>query len=112
MKIVLRLVIISILVLILPNFIDGITVDSWFTSILVAVVLAFLNTFLKPVLKIVAFPITMFTLGLFLLVINAVIVLLVPHIVQGFSVDGFFPALIFSIVLSVCNTILGFIVRD
>jgi putative membrane protein len=71
--------------------------------IIFAVVLAILNTILKPVLKIITLPINLITLGLFTIVINAAMVLLAARIVNGFSVEGFIPALIFGVALAVID---------
>lgn len=70
-------------------------------------VLALLNTFIKPIIKLLALPVTMITLGLFLLVINAIIILLCSWIVDSFSVDGFASAFVFSVILSVITWILN-----
>jgi putative membrane protein len=77
------------------------------SAILVAVVLAFLNTVVKPILTILTIPITVVTLGFFLLVINALIIIFAGKLVPGFQVDGFFWALVFSLVLSLCTSILN-----
>jgi len=77
------------------------------TTVLVAVVLAFLNTIVKPILTILTIPITVVTLGFFLLVINAFMIILAGKLVNGFHVNGFFSALLFSLVLSVCTGILN-----
>lgn len=77
------------------------------TLIFVAIVLALLNTFIKPIIKLLTLPVTMVTLGLFLFVINALIILFCSWIVDGFAVDGFVSAFVFSIVLSVISWILN-----
>ncbi len=74
---------------------------------MVAVVLAFLNTIVKPVLTVLTIPITVVTLGLFLLAINAFIIIFAEKLVKGFHVDGFMSALFFSLILSVCTGILN-----
>lgn len=74
---------------------------------MVAIVLAFLNTIVKPVLTLLTIPITIFTLGLFLLAINAFIILFAGKLVSGFRVEGFWWALIFSMILSLCTSILN-----
>jgi putative membrane protein len=84
----------------------GINVTSFVSALIAAVVMAFVNTFVKPVLVILTFPITLLTLGLFLLVLNALLVLLVSRLVPGFEVDGFWPALLLSIVLWLVNSVL------
>lgn len=91
----------------MARLLPGVTVDDYLTALLVAVVLAFLNTIVKPVLTILTIPITVVTLGLFLLAINAFIIIFAEKIVEGFHVDGFFWALMFSLILSVCTGILN-----
>ena len=88
----------------LPEINSG---DGIVTLIIVAVVLALLNTFIKPIIKLLALPVTMLTLGLFLLVINALIILLCSSIVDSFAVDGFVSAFVFSIILSVITWVLN-----
>lgn len=105
MKILLRILITAILVMVLAHFMTGVEVASFTTSLLVAIVLGLLNIFIKPILVLLTLPVTIFTLGLFLLVINALIILLCSEIVGGFTVDTFFTALLFSIILSVCQSI-------
>ncbi len=105
-NILLKIVISSLAVFLAAYLLPGIHVDNYVEAILVAVVLALLNGFVKPVLIILTIPFTVFTLGLFLLVINAAMVLLAAHFVEGFHVDGFWWALLFSIVLSVITSIM------
>jgi len=82
-------------------------IDDYLSAILVAVVLAFLNTVVKPILTILTIPITILTLGFFLLVINALIIIFAGKLVPGFHVDGFMWALFFSLVLSLSTGILN-----
>ncbi len=84
----------------------GVHVKNFTTAIIVAIVLAVLNAFLKPLLVILTIPVTILTLGLFLLVINAVIVILCSKLVPGFTVDGFWYALLFSLVISLIAAVL------
>jgi putative membrane protein len=113
MNFIARLLISSFAVLITAYFLDGVTISNnqfyqgsspelnkFTTALLVAAVLAFLNSIVKPILTILSLPITFFTLGLFLLVINALIILFADRLVDGFHVDGFWTALWFSLVLS------------
>jgi len=114
-----KLFISTFAVLITAFFLDGVTIsqnqflsfdsaeiNKFLTAFLVAVVLAFLNSIVKPILTILSLPITFFTLGLFLLIINAVIILFTDKLVDGFKVDGFWTALWFSLVLSIVSSIL------
>lgn len=85
----------------------GVTVDSFMTAVVVAVVLGIINTFIKPVIQLLALPITFLTLGLFSLIINGLVIMVVGGIVQGFEVTNFLWAILFSIVLSLVNTVLS-----
>lgn len=112
MKLILRVLTTSILVLLISHFMKGVHVASFSTAIFVAIVLGLLNIFIKPILVLFTLPITFFTLGLFLLVINALIIILCDNIVGGFDVDTFFTALLFSIILSVSQSIVNLLLGD
>jgi putative membrane protein len=99
-------------VVVLAKFLPGVSVDSIKTALIVAVVLALLNTFLKPILVFFTLPVTVITLGLFLLVINAVMILICDYLIDGFEVKSFVSALLFSVVLSVCQWLLNLFVKD
>ena len=103
MKIVINLFLSTLAVLIAAYIIQGVFVDSFFTALVVAVVLGIVNAIIKPIIKLLTLPITILTLGLFSLVISALMVLLTDAIVPGFTVSGFVPALLFGIVLSLVN---------
>ncbi|MFM2214203.1 MAG: hypothetical protein RL427_1466 [Bacteroidota bacterium] len=105
MKILIRIFISALLVLIIAHFMKGVVVDEFTTALTVAIVLALLNFFVKPVLVLFTLPVTFFTLGLFLLVINALIILLCDHFVAGFKVDSFWTATLFSIILSLSQSL-------
>ncbi|HMH32322.1 MAG TPA: phage holin family protein [Puia sp.] len=85
---------------------SGVHIDKFTTALVLAIVLAILNAFIKPILIILTFPITIVTLGLFLFVINALIILLAARFVDGFKVDGFWWALLFSLLLSILTSLL------
>lgn len=104
---IIKLLITTILVVVLAHFLPGISVDSLQTALIVAVVLGLLNVFLKPVLVFLTIPATIITLGLFLLVINAIIILVGDYFVDGFYVSGFWSAFVFSILLSISQSILN-----
>ncbi|MBI3510081.1 MAG: phage holin family protein [Bacteroidetes bacterium] len=87
-------------------------VDGFVTALIVAIVLAFLNAIVKPIMILLTIPATIFSLGLFLLVINAVIILIADYFIDGFKVYGFWSALIFSIVLTIVNSIFEAIRRN
>jgi putative membrane protein len=102
-----RLILSALAVFICATVLPGAHVDGFLIAIVVAGVLAILNVLVKPILVILTIPITFLTLGLFLLVINTILILLVDWLVPGFTVDGFWWALLFSILLSLVNAIFG-----
>jgi len=112
MRFIVRIIITALAVVIASYILPGVNVDGGLTAILVAVVLSLLNAFIKPLLIILTIPITVVTLGLFLLVINALMILAVAEIVHGFHVGGFWYALLFSIVLTIVVSLLNALVRS
>ncbi len=90
----------------------GVSVTNYVTALIVALVLIIANMIVKPILVVLTIPITIFTLGLFLLVINAIIILLADYFVDGFRVDGFWWALLFSIILSIFNSLFSDLSRE
>lgn len=104
---VIRYIIIACVVLIIPRYLKGITVDGFTTALLVSLAMGFLNSFVKPVLKIISLPITFMTLGLFSLVITVGMVYLVELYVPGFQVSGFIAPLIFSLLIGFTNSVVG-----
>ena len=101
-----RIIVTSIVAFGLSYILSGITIDTFWTAIVVAIVLAILNAILKPILIILTLPITLLTLGLFLFVINALIILFAEHLIKGFRVDGFWSALLFSLLLSLVTSLM------
>lgn len=104
MSLVIRLVLSALGVLIAAYILPGVSVDGFFAAIVVSIILGILNWTVKPLLILFTLPLTFLTLGLFLLVINALIILLANSIVPGFQVEGFWWALLFSLVLTVLNS--------
>ena len=111
MSVILKILVSSLAVFFGAYILDGVYLDGFPTAILVALVMGFLNAFLKPILVVLTIPITFFTFGLFLLVINAVIILLADSALSGFAVNSFFTAVLFSILVSVITWILEAIAR-
>ena len=107
MNILLRIIISAVAVLLTSYLLPGVHINSFLSALIVAVVLAILNGILKPVLIVLTIPITILTLGLFLLVTNALIILIASSVISGFYVDGFWWALLFSIILSFISYLLG-----
>lgn len=105
MNLLVRLLITAGIVMLLAHFLTDVSVTGYTASLIVAAVLAFLNAIVKPILVILTIPITIITFGLFLFVINACIILLADKFIDGFRVDGFWTALLFSILLSISQSI-------
>ncbi len=101
-----KLITTSLAVIIVAYLLPGVHVESALSAIGLAIVLSLLNIFVKPLLILLTLPITVVTLGLFLLVINALIILLAAELVPGFSINGFWWALLFSIILSIVVSVL------
>jgi len=105
MKLIANLLVNAFSVFLTDYFLVGVHIKDFQTAIIVALFLGFLNTFLKPILNLLTFPLSFLTLGLFRFFINGLIVFLVTWFVPGFTVDNFFWAVIFSLVLSIINWI-------
>ncbi|MET6999145.1 phage holin family protein [Chitinophaga defluvii] len=101
MGFLIRLLVSALAAMLTAYLLPGVHLKSFVTALILALVLAILNILVKPILIILTLPVTIFTLGLFLLVINAIIILLATKLVSGFTVDNFWWALLFSIVMSV-----------
>ncbi|MBC2838898.1 phage holin family protein [Robiginitalea sp. SC105] len=112
MNFILRLLLSALAVVLLSKLLPGVSVASYGIAILVALVLSLLNFIVKPLLILFTLPVTILTLGLFLLIINAVIILLADAIVDGFAVNGLWWALLFSLLLSVLQSILFSFLRE
>lgn len=99
---------VSALVILTASYVlPGVHIESFAAALVTAVVLGIINLFIKPLLLLLTLPITILTLGLFALVINALMIILAGKIVPGFTVDSFWWALIFSIVVSAINSFLN-----
>lgn len=106
MNFILKVLITGLIAYLLQNILSGVRIVDMKTAALFALVLALLNAVVKPILVILTIPVTVFTLGLFLLVINAFMVLLAANLFKGVYVNGFWWALAFSILLSLGSSIL------
>lgn len=96
----------SIVIFLCAHLLKGVTIKSYWTSIGVAIVLAILNFLIRPLIIFFTLPLTVITLGLFILVINAWMLMLADKFVDGFNIQGFGYALVFSILISILNSIL------
>lgn len=105
MNLLIRIIVTALLVMLISYMMPGVHVDGFVTAIIVAVVLGLLNVFIKPIIVLLTLPVTIITLGLFLLVINALVILLCDEIVGGFDVSTFWTALLFSIILAIFQSL-------
>ncbi|MDW3210129.1 MAG: phage holin family protein [Reichenbachiella sp.] len=105
MNILIRLILSAIAVLICSYVLPGAHVSGFMTAIVVAGVLAIVNILVKPIFVLLTIPVTVLTFGLFLLFINTFMILLVSSLVPGFDIDGFWWAFLFSVALSIVNSV-------
>ena len=112
MKLILRILLSALSVIILANVLPNVSVDSFMTAVIVAVVLSLLNFLVKPILVILTLPVTIVTFGLFLLIINAIIILLADKLIVGFAVSNIWWALIFSLLLSFLQSIFFSLLKE
>lgn len=112
MKLILRILLSALAVIVLANVLPNVSVDSYVTAIIVAIVLSLLNFLVKPILVILTLPVTILTFGLFLLIINAIIILLADYLIAGFNVNGIWWALLFSLLLSFLQSILFSLLKE
>lgn len=96
----------AVAVLLIEYLLPGVTVDSYYTAVWVAVIIGVLYSILKPILVVLSLPVTILTLGLFLFVINALIIIIASKFIDGFNVSDFWSALFFSILLSIVQSFL------
>ena len=112
-KLILRIVINAVALWVAAYLVPGIGVTDQVTGLLIAaLVFGIVNALIKPIVSIISCPITILTLGLFTLVINALMLLLTGYLVPGLSVDGFVPALIGGLVIGIVSTLLSFLLVD
>ncbi len=113
MNILIKLLLNAVAVFVLAEVLNGVYVDNYITSLIVAAVLSVLNVLVKPILIILTLPVTILTLGLFLFVVNALIILLADKLIDGFSVDGIWTAILFSVLLCILQSVLhSFLKKD
>ncbi len=106
MNFIIRLLVTAAVAYGLAHFLSGVHIPDFKDAVIFALVLAVLNAIIKPILVILTLPITIITLGLFLFVINAIIILLADKAMDGVKIDGFMWALIFSLILSLISSLL------
>ena len=109
MYLLLKWVVFALIVSFTAWLIPGISVENYFSAFIAAAAISIINVSLKPILTLITLPINVFSLGLFTLVINALLLMFTAYLVPGFEVDGFIAALLGSIMISVLSVGLSFI---
>ncbi len=112
MNFIIRLLITAAIAYGLSMFLSGVHIVDYTHAIIFALVLAVLNAIVKPILIILTLPITILTLGLFLFVVNALIIIFADKLIDGIRVDSFLWALLFSLILSVLNSVAFTMLKD
>lgn len=102
----------STALLVVAHVVSGVTLDNWRTVFIAALVLGLLNAFLRPVLIFLTLPVTILTLGLFTLFINAFLFYVAAHLVGGFHVSGFWQAFIAALVFSLVSFLLSLVLAS
>ncbi|MBP9836907.1 MAG: phage holin family protein [Candidatus Pacebacteria bacterium] len=105
MKLITKLLLTALTLLIVAEYIPGINIDGFYPAIIAAITIGLLNLFVRPILFILTLPITIVTLGLFMIVINASLFWFAASFIDGFSVDGFGYALLGSIIVSIVSAL-------
>ncbi|TVZ52348.1 phage holin family protein [Dokdonia sp. Hel_I_53] len=112
MKSILKILLTAFVVVILAKIIPGVTVASYMYAIFVAIILSLLKFIVRPILIILTLPVTIVTFGLFLFIINALLIMLTDFFISGFEVSSIWTALLFSILLSIFQSVLFTLVPD
>jgi putative membrane protein len=105
MKLITKLLLTALVLLIVAEFIPGISVDGFYPALMAAIVLGLLNLIVRPILFILTLPITVLTLGLFMFVINALLFWFAATFIDGFSVSTFWHALLGSLIVSAASAV-------
>jgi putative membrane protein len=104
MNFIIKILISAAIAFALSKILSGVHIDSITTALIFAVVLAAMDAIVKPILVVLTLPVTIVTLGLFLFAINAIVILLASKLIDGIKIDGFWWAMLFSIILSIFDT--------
>lgn len=107
-----RWIINALILMLLPYFVKGVSISNFYIALIAALVLAFVNAIIRPIILILTLPINILTLGLFTLVINGLMFYFVASFVKGFDIAGFWPAFWAALVYSIFSLIINFFVSN
>ena len=105
MRLITKLLLTALTLLLVAEYIPGIEIDGFYPAIIAAITIGLLNLFVKPILFILTLPITIITLGLFMIVINAVLFWFAASFIDGFAVDSFLHAMLGSLIVSIVSAV-------
>ncbi len=112
MALLIQLLVSTVAILVASYILSGgVQVDGFWTALVIAIVLGVINMFIKPVITILTLPITIVTLGLFMFVLNALLIMLVSVIVPGFHIANFWWAFGFSLIVSVISSFMNALIK-
>lgn len=111
MKLLMRLLLNSLVLLLLSHWLPGIAVSGWYAALITALLLGLVNALVRPLLILLTLPITILTLGFFVLVINGILFWFVASFVDGFSVAGFWPAFWGAFIMSLTSWVTGWFLK-
>lgn len=104
---IIRWILLALAIMLVAFIIPGINVAGFWAALIAALVIGLINLFIRPIIMALALPINLLTLGLFTFVINALLLMLAGYLVPGFNVNGFIPALLGSILLSILSVLIN-----
>ncbi len=104
-QMIVKVLVVAVTLLLAAKFIPGIEISSLYIAVISAIVIGLINLLIRPVLFILTLPLTIITLGIFAFVLNALMIMFAASFVEGFSVDGFLPALILSFLVSLAGSL-------
>lgn len=107
-----RWIVLTVAILFAAYVIDGIHVSGFLSALFAAAILGVLNAFLRPILIILTLPFNILTLGLFTFIINALLLKMAAGVIKGFEIDGFWPAILGALLISIVSWALNWIVSD
>ncbi len=111
MRLLISLLLNTLALIITAYIVPGFQVADFQSALLAAIVLGVINTFIKPILVFLTFPLTIVTLGLFVFVVNAIVLFITSYFVAGLTINGWLPAILGAIVLSVVSTVLSMLAK-
>jgi len=111
MKLIIELFIKAFVLLITTRIVPGFSIDSWTSALIVAFILGVLNIFIKPILLFLTLPVTILTLGLFMFVINALLLIIASKLVSGFQIESFGTAIIAAVVITIISSLVNLFIK-